>query len=73
MRYCCRRNYLNEVLEVQLFLDAAKAQMDNCNVNKAMEYYRHASIELERLHEPENNSRHKSGDCPDCWPGRNMY
>ena len=35
----CRTNYLEEILEVQLFLDAAQAHIENCNVNKAMEYY----------------------------------
>jgi hypothetical protein len=69
----CKRDYLNEVLEVQLFLDAAQAQIDNCNVNKAMEYYRRAATELERLKEPGETGRYKSNDCPDCWPGRNMY
>lgn len=69
----CKRDYLNEVLEIQLFLDAAQAQIDNCNVNKAMEYYRRAAQELERLKEPGEERRHRSDDCPDCWPGRNMY
>lgn len=69
----CKRDYLNELLEVQLFLDAAQAQIDSCNVNKAMEYYRRAAQELERLKEPGEPARRKSNDCPDCWPGRNMY
>lgn len=68
----CKRDYLNEVLEIQLFLDAAQAQIDNCNVNKATEYYRKAAEELDRLKEPGETRQHRT-DCPDCWPGRNMY
>lgn len=68
----CRTEYLDDILEVQLFLDAAQAQIDNCNVNKAMEYYRRASLELERLQEPNQDHRPHRDDCPECWPGRRM-
>lgn len=57
----CRVELLEKVLDIQLFLDAAHAQIDNCNVNKAMEYYRHASTLLERLSEPGNTK-----GCKNC-------
>lgn len=69
----CRTAYLDDILEVQLFLDAARAQIDNCNVNKAMEYYNRAALELERLQEPNPISRRRHDDCPECWPGNRNY
>ena len=71
----CRRSWLDEILEVQLFLDAAYAEVANCNVNKAMEFYRRASIELERLREPGEGGdfRRRHDDCPECWPGNKVY
>lgn len=70
----CKRNYLNDVLLVQLFLDAAQAQIRNCNVNKAMEYYRRAWEELERLQAPgQERNRRREDHCPECWPGNQVY
>ena len=71
----CRTEYLDEILEIQMFLEAAHAQMDNCNVNKAMEYYRRACLELDRFQEPGmgGDFRRKRNDCPECWPGNSVY
>lgn len=71
----CRKELLDDLMDIQLFLDAARAQIDNCNVNKGMEYFRHASVLLERLQKPGNtpNSRGQIiDDCPECWPGRRL-
>ena len=69
----CRRDYINNVLDIQLFLDAAQAQIEFCNVNKAMEFYRRAAEELERFNEPTQGRSKYSNSCPECWPGDNMY
>lgn len=68
----CKQNWLDDILEAQLFLDGAHAQIDNCNVNKAMEYYMRATQIFERLQQPHNDMRfrNKSEHCPECWPGR---
>lgn len=47
----CRKELLKEIQDIILFLDAAQAQTDSCNVSKAMEYYRYASTLLERISE----------------------
>lgn len=60
----CRVKLLEEIEDIQLFLDAAHAQIDNCNVNKAMEYFRHAQTELSRLQAPGGNS-----GCGGCGGG----
>lgn len=45
----CKRELLVLIQDVILFLDAAQAQVDQCNPNKAMEYYRKAVQLLNRL------------------------
>lgn len=45
----CRVELLKEIQDIILFLDAAQAQTDACNVNKAMEYYRRANTLLDRI------------------------
>lgn len=57
----CRKNLLDEILDIQLFLDGAKAQTDKCNPVKAMEYYRRASMLLSRLSEPGDDR-----NCTNC-------
>jgi len=57
----CRKTLVVDLQEIQLFLDAAQAQVENCNVNKAMEYFRRATKLLERLTNPS-----KDGGCKDC-------
>jgi hypothetical protein len=53
----CRGELLKEIQDITLFLDAAQAQADKCNINKAMEYYRRASTLLDRV---------SDGSCTDC-------
>ena len=45
----CRATLLAELQDVLLFLDAAQAQVANCNATKAMELYRKASQLLDRI------------------------
>ena len=45
----CKEELLKPLQEVLLFLDAAQAQVNNCNSNKAMEYYNRDSILLKRI------------------------
>ena len=56
----CRSSLINELQDVDLFLDAAQAQVQNCNPNKAMEYYRKASQMLDRI------STVPKGPCTNC-------
>lgn len=51
----CRKDLLKEIQDITLFLDAAQAQVDNCNVNKAMEYYRRATTILDRISDSDSN------------------
>ena len=48
----CRTKLLEEIQEIQLYLDAAQAQIQNCNVNKASEYFQRAQVLLQRLKAP---------------------
>lgn len=48
----CRRELLDKIQDVILFLDAAQAQTDKCNVEKAMELYRRANVILTRISSP---------------------
>lgn len=55
----CRKELLKEIQEIMLFLDGAQAQTDNCNVKKAMEYYRRAQTLLDRITD-------SSSPCSNC-------
>ena len=57
----CRKELLHQIQDIILYLDGAQAQTDVCNVNKAMEYYRRASLLLSRLSEPGESS-----GCTNC-------
>lgn len=52
----CRKELLVEIQDIMLFLDAAQAQTDKCNVNKAMEYYRRAVLLLDRVSDNPDNA-----------------
>lgn len=56
----CRKELLKEIQDITLFLDAAQAHADVCNVKKAMELYRRASTALNRI------SDDTSGGCSNC-------
>lgn len=56
----CRKDLLKEIQDIMLFLDAAQAQADLCNVNKAMEYYSRASTLLSRISDSNNHN------CNNC-------
>ena len=45
----CRTELMKEIQDISLFLDAAQANADKCNVNKAMELYRRAQTALDRI------------------------
>jgi hypothetical protein len=50
----CRRELLEEIQDVFLFIEGAQAQTDRCNVLKAMEYYQRASLILSRISDTKN-------------------
>ncbi len=52
----CRKELLRDIQEIMLFMDAAQAQADKCNVNKAMEYYRRALLLLDRITDNPDNA-----------------
>lgn len=54
----CRKDLLKEIQDIILFLDAAQAQTDVCNVNKAMEYYRRANTLLDRISDSNDSGCH---------------
>lgn len=56
----CKKELLKHIQDIWLFLDAAQAQADMCNANKAMEYYRRAATLLDRI------SDSGSSSCGDC-------
>jgi len=56
----CKASLLKDLQDVVLFLDAAQAQISNCNANKAMEYYRKAAQMLSRI------SLNSDGPCTNC-------
>ncbi len=58
----CRKELLSKILDIQLFLDAAKAQADKCNPKKAMEYYNRASLLLSRISDPGQSG----AGCKNC-------
>lgn len=51
----CRKDLIEEMQDITFFLDAAQAQVDQCNVNKAMEYYRRAVALLDRISDGNSN------------------
>jgi hypothetical protein len=53
----CKKELLKHIQDIWLFLDAAQAQADQCNPNKAMEYYRRAATLLDRI---------SDGGCSPC-------
>lgn len=57
----CKTELLKEIQDIWLFLDAAQAQADQCNPNKAMEYYRRAATLLDRISDSGN-----SYPCNNC-------
>ena len=57
----CKKDLLKEIQDIWLFLDAAQAQADQCNPNKAMEYYRKAAVLLDRISDAGN-----SYPCNNC-------
>ena len=57
----CKKDLLKEIQDIWLFLDAAQAQTDQCNPNKAMEYYRKAAVLLDRISDSGN-----SYPCNNC-------
>lgn len=56
----CRTDLIKEIQDISLFLDAAQANADKCNVNKAMELYRRAQKALDRISDTD------SSNCGDC-------
>lgn len=54
----CKKDFFKEIQDITLFLDAAQAQVSNCNINKAIEYYQRASLILSRIDE--------GGECKTC-------
>ena len=64
----CRKYLLEYLREINLYLAAAHAQIDDCNVNKAMEYYRRATELLERLNEPGSNN-----PCRNCGSSKQVF
>jgi len=56
----CKKELLKEIQDIWLFLEAAQAQADQCNPNKAMEYYRKAATLLDRITDSSDSS---CGSC----------
>ena len=45
----CRKELLKDLMDILLFMDAAQAHTESCNINKAMECYQRAALLLSRI------------------------
>lgn len=56
----CRKDIMNNIQDILMYLEGAQAQVDKCNVLKAMEYYQRAATLLDRI------SDSTTTECTNC-------